>query len=159
MLDILLAIDSLPGDFTRSSTDILGFVEELRNGLDLGVNGAIVTYCVSGGNGRTFHVFFLYDVFQELSVYIQNQYYAGYQLVRLTGIIFNYRGNAPDGTIVPRDNAPDVVIVFSEGYSTVEAQNFIQLIEPRARYVLVLCKCYIHFESKSFLIDKIVVII
>ena len=133
MLDILLAIDSLPGDFTRSSTDILQFIEELQNGLDISVNDAIVTYTLSRYGGPYFLVFFLIDIFQQLIVDIQNQYLPAYRLVRFTESILNYRGNAPDGTVVPRDDAPDVVIVFSEGYSTVEAQDFVQTIVPRAR--------------------------
>ena len=133
MLDIVIAIDSLPGDFERSSRDIRGFCEEIQNDLALGVDDAIVTFGTSDHDGAPFSDVFYYDFFYSFDRAIIQQWRRSYRLVEAIETILNFLYPAPDGTIVPRTDAPDVVIVLSEGDSTVEAQNFIQRIEPRAR--------------------------
>ena len=141
MVDIVIALDALLGDFERSSRDITEFCDELLNGLELGVDSAIVA---SGTSSYDVVLFFealyngIFYYFDDIIADLQWRQSDG--LVYVIEEIINHRATGPDGTVVPRDDAPDVVIVLSEGYSTIEAQDFIQRIEPRARYGLVWCK-------------------
>ena len=134
-LDIILAIDTLPGDFERSSRDIRSFCEALLNSLELGVDDSIVALATSYGYFARFSDVFNNDFFYFFDEFIRYQGQRVYhELVYSTNFMLDhYRYPAPDGTLVPRADAPDVVIVLSEGESTFEASSFIQRIEPRAR--------------------------
>ena len=139
MLDIVLAIDSLPRDFERSSRDIRGFCEELLNGLELGVDDTMVTLGTSTYDAIPFHAFHAYynqDFFYFFDDRISQQRQQSHRLVEAIATILSYRVSIGSDGPFPRDDAPDVVIVFSEGDSTVEVSNFLERIEPRARYAL-----------------------
>ena len=139
MLDIVLAVDFL-NDFERSTRDILGFTYELRNSMILDGDDVIMTYCISDSRYNFQHSNLHDDTGFEIrfSGLIANSYRRFFRLaISVETALVSYQFTR-DGTRVPRHEAPDVVIVFSEGYSTVDAPNFVQRIEPRARYVLVL---------------------
>ena len=132
VLDIILAFDVLPTATSLDTDAMVEFVQNLRTGLELGLSGAVMAYATHL-NWRYFYQAltlsddnFLNLLALHLPFAIGHNTHA--HLATLLGLIRDVNRNG-----VPRTDAPDVIILFSQGYDTVEASYFIQEAESWAR--------------------------